>query len=199
MLNGHQLRTLYNAMVLPHLQYCLMVWGDFREGRNSGLGQALLKHQKRLMGLIAGKTGWYHADPIFAAQGILKIEDLYRQQLRIYAWQFWNKRLPENQAALLNRVGEMHQYGTRSAKKGLFMSTRDHRSVGYRVPKEWASLPQKLQNKGSIGGFKKSSSKELLEQYKSFTCSDRLCQVCTGTDRERATVTTREGERDYGE
>ena len=28
------LLSLYNGLVLPHLQYCLMVWGDFQEGRN---------------------------------------------------------------------------------------------------------------------------------------------------------------------
>ena len=28
-LGGDQLLSLYNGMVLPHLQYCLMVWGGF--------------------------------------------------------------------------------------------------------------------------------------------------------------------------
>ena len=37
-LGGRSLLSLYNGLVLPHLQYCLMVWGDFREGGNLTLG-----------------------------------------------------------------------------------------------------------------------------------------------------------------
>ena len=32
------LLSLYNGLVLPHLQYCLMVWGDFKGDRNKTLG-----------------------------------------------------------------------------------------------------------------------------------------------------------------
>ena len=31
-LGGGALLSLYNGLVLPHLQYCLMVWGDFQGG-----------------------------------------------------------------------------------------------------------------------------------------------------------------------
>ena len=37
-LDGRRLLSLYNGLVLPHLQYCLMVWGDLKEGRNLTLG-----------------------------------------------------------------------------------------------------------------------------------------------------------------
>jgi hypothetical protein len=47
--------------------------------------------------LIAGMRGRYHADPLFARYGIHKVGDLYRQQLRLYAWKFWNGRLPDGQ------------------------------------------------------------------------------------------------------
>ena len=40
-------------------------------------------------------------------------------------------RLPQSQAAMLGRVGD--GYGTRSAPGGLFLSTKGHRSVVYRV------------------------------------------------------------------
>jgi hypothetical protein len=79
-LSEHLLISLYNSMVLPHLQYCLMVWGNFEADRNKAQGETLLKLQKRFVGLISGKSGRYHVDPLtlFAKYGILKVGDLYR-------------------------------------------------------------------------------------------------------------------------
>ena len=37
-LGGRLLHSLYNGMVLPHLQYCLMVWGNFAMDRNKTQG-----------------------------------------------------------------------------------------------------------------------------------------------------------------
>jgi hypothetical protein len=56
-LDEHLLLFLYttNSMVLPNLQYCLMVWGDFEAGKNLAYGETLLKLQKKFVGLIAEK------------------------------------------------------------------------------------------------------------------------------------------------
>ena len=94
-LGGRALLSLYNGLVLPHLQYCLLVWGDFQGGRNVTLGGALLRYQKRFAGLVAGKRGQYHADPLFAQFSMLKIGDLYTQQLRVHAWRFTHGLLKE--------------------------------------------------------------------------------------------------------
>jgi hypothetical protein len=117
-LDERLLISLYNSMVLPHLQYCLMVWGNFEVDRNKAQGETLLKLQKRFMGLIAGKSWCYHADARFAEYGILKVGDLYRQQLRMHAWKFHNGRLPDSQAVMLARVGESHSYGTQARTVG---------------------------------------------------------------------------------
>jgi hypothetical protein len=53
-------RSLYNSMVQLHLQYCLMMLGDFEAGRNKAYGGTLLKLQKRFVGLIVGKVGRHH-------------------------------------------------------------------------------------------------------------------------------------------
>ena len=82
--------------------------------RNKVRGDALLRLQKRFVGLVAGSVGLYHADPLFARFGVLKVGDLYRQQLRVHGWKFWHGRLPEGQAAMLERVGALHDHGTRS-------------------------------------------------------------------------------------
>ena len=122
-LGGELVHKLYNAMVLPHLQYCLMVWGDFEEGRNKLLGESLLRYQKRFLGLISHQKGRYHSDPLFSKLGILKIQDLYRQQLRTHGWKFKKGRLPGNQVAMLSRVSDMHRHNTRSSKNDLYISS----------------------------------------------------------------------------
>ena len=177
-LGGRSLLSLYNGLVLPHLQYCLMVWGDFKGARNVTLGGSLLRYQKRLAGLVAGRSGRYHADPLLSEHGMLKVGDLYRQQLRVHAWRFWNGRLPENQRAMLRRVGDVHGHGTRSARAGLHLATRDHGAVGYRVPQEWGSLSEAQRGARSLAGFKRGSRAGFLAGYASFECGG--CYVCRG-------------------
>jgi hypothetical protein len=52
----------------------------------------------------------------FARHGVLKVADLYiyRQQLRLHAWKFWNGRLPGGKMASLRRVDESHGYGIKT-------------------------------------------------------------------------------------
>ena len=169
---------LYNALVLPHLQYCLMIWGDFKESHNLTLGSSLLKLQKRLVGIIAGEFGKYHSDPLFARFSILKVEDLYRQQLRIHAWKFWNNKLPENQKGMLCRVSDVHRYSTRLAGTGISLGAQDHRCMSYKIPKEWESLPNTLREMLSITGFKNKSKESFFGKYKEFRCTTRNCYIC---------------------
>ena len=177
---GRSLLSLYNGLVLPHLQYCLMVWGDFEVGRNVTLAGSLLSYQKRFAGMVSGVRGRYHADPLLSAHGMLKVGDLYRQQLRVHAWRFWNGRLPENQAAMFRRAGDVHGYGTRGAGSGLYLSTRDHGSVGYRVPREWAGLSEAQRGLGSLAALKRASRAGFLAGYGSFSCRVVGCAVCGG-------------------
>jgi hypothetical protein len=165
-------------LVLPHLQYCLIVWGNFEADRNKAQGETLLKLQKRFVGILARQDGRYHADPLFARYGILKVGDLYRQQLRIHAWKFHNGRLPDSQAAKLAKVGESHSYGTRAARSGLVVTTGDYRMVGYRVPTELGTLTEEQRAIMSVAGFKRSSKGDFLVQYEVFQCGVAGCWGC---------------------
>ena len=178
-LSGTCLRMLYNALVLPHLQYCLMIWGDFTEGKNRSSGESLLKYQKRLVGMIEGTKGRYHADPVFNRLGILKIDDIYKQQLRIHAWQFTKGLLPMSQASMLCKVRDAHKYGTRASERGLLLySAQDQRAIGYRLPKEWEFTPHEVREARSLQGMKSKSKKSFLCQYEKFKCETKDCYVC---------------------
>ena len=79
---------------------------------------------------------------------------------------------------MLRRVGDVHGHGTRSARAGLHLSTRDHGSVGYRVPMEWDSLTEGQRGMGSLAGFKRGSRDGFLGGYRAFVCGG--CYVCGG-------------------
>ena len=85
---------------------------------------------------------------------------------------------------MLERVSQTHGHGTRLARRGMFISTRDHRQVGYRVPKEWESVSSALQGASSLGAFKRQSKGELLKGYGEFRCVVRNCFVCGGNGQE---------------
>ena len=107
---------------------------------------------------------------------MLKVEDLYRQQLRVHAWRFWHGRLPENQAAMLRRIDGVHGYATRAAGVGLYLSTGDHRAVGYRIPREWGTLTEGQRGAASLAAFKRGSKEGFLAGYAAFEC--RGCGIC---------------------
>ena len=47
----------------------------------------------------------------------------------------------------------------------MFLSTRDHGSLKYRVPKEWAGLPESLRATGSLVAFKRGLRGGFLAEY----------------------------------
>ena len=81
---------------------------------------------------------------------------------------------------MLGRVGDVHGYATRAARTGLSLSTRDHRSVGYRVPKEWGTLTETQRGAGSLAAFKRGSRAGFLAGYGSFECGVGGCLACGG-------------------
>ena len=137
-----------------------------------------MRYQKRFAGLVAGKRGRYHADPLFAQNGMLKVGDLYRQQLRVHAWRFSRGLLPENQAAMLSRAAAVHGHATRSARTGIALTSRDHRSVKYRVPREWLSLTEAQRGLRTLEVFKRGSRAGFLAGYVAFVCGNGGCGVC---------------------
>ena len=107
--------------------------------------------------------------------------------MAVYPALFRN-RLQRNQESMLCRVSDTHQHNTRNAKTGLSLSTQDHRSIAYRVPKEWLSLPEKPREMRSLGGFKKKSKNEFVRNYGNFECSELNCVACCGESGERRNV-----------
>ena len=83
----------------------------------------------------------------------------------VHAWRFENGLLHSGQAAMLTKTAELHGYATRSAQSGLAEMARDHRMVGYRVPKKWATLTELQMGVGSLAASKRRSREGFLAEY----------------------------------
>ena len=79
---------------------------------------------------------------------------------------------------MLGRVGDSDEYGTRRARLGLAILTRDHQSVGYRVPKEWGVLTEAQRGVGSLAAFERGLRGGFLAGYGAFMCEVERCVVC---------------------
>ena len=68
---------LYNALVLPYLSYCLVIWGSNYESNI----QPIITVQKRAIRLVAGTGRLSHTSPLFRELKILKLHDLLKYHL----------------------------------------------------------------------------------------------------------------------
>ena len=175
-MNEQQLALLYNTMVLPHLQYCLINWGNFKQDRNTQFRKKILNLQKCLVRIICNANRISHADPLFHKLNTLKIDDLYEQAIRIFSFKLSKNMLPNVMSSLFTKVN--HDHNTRNAKSNFFVMRSDKRSIKTTAPKCWNSLPVELKQSPSLSSFKAQSKKSLINTYGTFTCQVPNCKSC---------------------
>ena len=63
------LLTIYNSLILPHINYCILAWGHD--------SNRILKLQKKAIRIIVKGSFYTHSDPIFKKFNILKVNDIH--------------------------------------------------------------------------------------------------------------------------
>ena len=62
--------SIYNALILPHINYCLFSWGSGSAAKN------IFLKQKRAIRAISGVACNAHTEPQFKIYKLYKIEDI---------------------------------------------------------------------------------------------------------------------------
>ena len=172
-----QLLQLYNTMVLPHLQYCLLNWGNFKGDYNLKLRDKILNLQKAFVRIITASHRQSHSDPLFAKLRILKIDDLYTQSVRMFSYHLFQDTLPGGISPIFQKANHPHE--TRGTKRNIFVTHSDTRSIKHIAPRTWNALPTILKQCSSISSFKDNSKADFLRSYSKFCCKRRSCQSCS--------------------
>ena len=80
------LKTLYNTLLLPHLNYGILLWGSETE--------SIHKVQKRALRIISDNKFNAHTEPICRAERLLKVKKIYRLGIYKFYYKLINNHLP---------------------------------------------------------------------------------------------------------
>ena len=169
------LRTLYNSLILPHLTYCIVVWG-FECSR-------LSKTQKRCIRTICCAKYNAHTEPLFKSLNLLKMEDIFNYHVLKFYYKLCNQSLPTyfNTMAVTN--AEYHQYETRQRNHlhvPVSRTAQAYKRIRHYLPSLIRITPENVIQKvssHSYAGFSLYVKKVYIDAYQS-TCVLQNCYIC---------------------
>ena len=164
MLPQSSLIMLYSSLVLPYLNYGLLVWGNTHQT----LIDKVLILQKRAIRIICNAPIRSHTDPLFFENTILKIKDLYSLQLGQFMYRYNNNSLPHVFHDMFLKNQSVHKYPTRQSDKfhlPLLRTFKAKNTFIYEGPKFWNSLDNVLKISPSLNIFKSKLKHFLLKPY----------------------------------
>ena len=110
------LRILYNSLILPHLQYCVLSWG-FKSDR-------IFKLQKRAVRIITCSKYNAHEELLLKTLHLLKIEDIMKTKaLKLY-YKYKRNELPKCFESMFTESNDNHSHDIRHDTKSLLYQLR---------------------------------------------------------------------------
>ena len=104
------LRTLYCTLVLPYINYGILIWG---KACKTYL-EKIHKLQKWAVRIISNSHYRSHSAPLFQKHNILNVYDSYKLELGVFMYQYVNGSLPISFNAFFTKLSDIHNYDTRN-------------------------------------------------------------------------------------
>lgn len=177
------LKTVYNTLIQPHLNYGIIVWGGTFE---KGLSR-IRKLQKKAIRLLTNAKPMDHSEPRQKKLGILKIEDLYKKQVNCFVHDCLNGHAPPQFQNSFSYISDSERTTTRAItdkphdikmnagiknRTGPIM-TGSPLSKGHEY---WNELPETIQNCPSRDLLKRQLKRHYLDKYsETVPCNNAAC------------------------
>ena len=105
------LHTLYCTLVLPYLNYGILLWGNTCK---SYLDK-LIKLQKWAIRTISNSHYRSHTGPLFSKHDILTLNDMFNLELGVFMFKYSSNELPNVFNDFFMKRSDIHNYPTRHA------------------------------------------------------------------------------------
>ena len=164
-LPSSNLLMLYSTLVLPYINYGILVWGNTHQY----LLEKILLLQKKCLRIIFNLNPLAHTDELFFENKILKVNEIYSFQLGQFMFKFNNKKAPQIFDNIFHRNDTVHNYPTRRSNEfhlPLLRTILAQNTFVYTGPKFWNGLDHTTTDSNTICSFKYKLKKSLLSSYK---------------------------------
>ena len=177
--------TLYNTLVLPHINFNILLWGHSY--------CKVYKLQKRIVRNIKCASYSSHTNPIFHDLNILKVQDIHLLSKLKFYYKHIKGTLPDAfQAITFPRAADTHDHNTRihhTLTLPYYKHTFSKLSINYAIPSAVNSLDPAISDKfctHSFKGFCVYTKQFIIKKY------ETICQIvnCYSCNRESNNLTT---------
>ena len=173
------LYNIYNALILPHLNYCSLIWG--------WQSDCLFKIQKRAIRTITKSKYNSHTKRLFKELNTLKIKDICALHDYKFCYKLLNRLTPAFFINYLNpEAGPIHDHDTRHANDLRLPAVRHEfakNSIRYRFPNIFNDMSDSYKERiytQSLFGFKIHIKNEIIGNYPS-ECTIPDCYRCANS------------------
>jgi len=148
-------KLFYNAYILPHLDYCCIIWGNCCVSQEN----KLIRFQKRAARLILDKDFDTPSETLFTELKWMLFPDRVKYQKAILLFKIFNGLSPEYLCNIFTPTSNIHQRTLRSSSQFQLYSPRPNtelfrKSFVYSGSVIWNSLPYCVKNASSLNRFK---------------------------------------------
>ena len=169
------LKTIYNALVQPHLNYGILLWG-----KNT---KRISKLHKRALRTITLSKYNAHTDPLFIKLKLLKIQDIYKLSILKFFFKYKKQLLPTYFDGIFDPIYRNHNYNTRLREQPVVTRYRTSAakiSIRHSLPEILSTTPSLIVEKlstHSFNGFSNYIKQYYISQYIP-TCRIDNCYIC---------------------
>ena len=152
---------LYNSLILPHLSYCNLAWGNSYAGHLNSI--KIL--QKGAIRIITHSDYNCPSTPLFVKLRVLPIQELVTLSTLIFMYKFHSGNLPRIFKSMFVCNSSIHSHNTRQQTflhKHNVRTTHALHSLQNVGITKWNNLSTDIKSCGTFSKFKESCKRELF-------------------------------------
>ena len=172
------LYTLYNSLILPHLTYAILAWG------NNSKSTYLFKIQKKVIRNVTNSKYNAHTEPLFKTLNLLNLDDIYNMFALKFYYNYCHKLLPHYFLSFhLTQRKDLYSYNIRTKHELNITKTNTklaEKALRYALPKLVNNTTSNILDKvytHSIQGYTFYVKQNLICKY-SDICFIDGCYIC---------------------